>query len=183
MSVVVCPGCGLEMPSTPGVPTHRYFNAAPECWSLFGEATAFQYRHPLVWGRTHQLLVDAYAVQHAGGPHPDTSVTIHLVGLHLMLERGLPPATVPDLQRHLADDVVDWPRLDPPSDRAPMTILDVVLADGAIAHTDAVDAWAAGVWSAWTRHHDSVSAFVARHLDLLLLPPGGRARTVDDADG
>jgi hypothetical protein len=160
------------MPPDPGSPTHRYFNASPECWALFGEATAFQYEHPIVWGRSHQLLVDAYAVQHAGGSHPAKSVTIHLAGLHLVLVRGFPTAAVPDMQRHLADDVADWPRLEPPSDRGPTTILDVVLTGDTPAHTDTVDAWSADVWSAWASHHDAVATFASRHLDLPTPPPG-----------
>ena len=82
-----CVGCGALVPDTEG-PTHRYIGASPGCWVAYGrlsenEASDFRYmRHP-------QLTVDAYFAQHPGEPSPQSirSVAVHLVGLHLQLER------------------------------------------------------------------------------------------------
>lgn len=164
MSVAVCPGCRLEMPSDPGAPIHRYFDAGGECWSLFGEATAFQYANPVVWGRAHQPLVDAYAVQHAGGAHPPASVDTHLVALHLVLERAVPASAIPPLLQRLASSVDDWPVFDPPRDRGRMTILDVALADDPVVHIETVEAWARQVWATWRPHHPAVARLAADHL-------------------
>ena len=54
-------------------------------------------KHPYVFGQVHQLTVDAYAVQHAGGAHPDKSVGVHLCGLHLVLVQENAPPSVPPL--------------------------------------------------------------------------------------
>src|ERR1041384_6466827 len=68
-----CPGCGLEMPARPDAPPDGYYNTTRECWSVFTEVVGAEFANALLFGRAHQLTVDTYAVQHAGGPHPDNS--------------------------------------------------------------------------------------------------------------
>ena len=60
------------------------------------------------------MTVDAYAVQHAGGPHPDKSVDIHLCGLFLVLERGFKPVTVPPMMQRIVSTIDVWPHFAPP---------------------------------------------------------------------
>jgi hypothetical protein len=67
----------------------RKFHASAECWSVFEEVLAAHFQNSVLFGQVHQLTVDAYAVQHTGGRHPDKSVCVHLVGLCLALERGV----------------------------------------------------------------------------------------------
>jgi hypothetical protein len=66
------------MPRQPGAARHAYYNASPECWTVYSETLGAEYSRPVIFGQVHQLTVDAYAVQHAGGEHPDKSVGIHL---------------------------------------------------------------------------------------------------------
>jgi len=159
-----CPGCGLELPV--GVRGYdRKFHASAECWSLFEELLAAEFQNAALFGSVHQLSVDAYAVQHAGGRHPDKSVCVHLVGLYLMLERGIAPARVPPYLQRLASRAV-WPHLDPPAERAHLTVNDIVHAGSHQAHALRVREWAAQVWRVWGAHHD-----VARELAEDLLNP------------
>jgi hypothetical protein len=146
-----CPGCGLEMPRSDRSYDH-YFNASPECWSLFGEIGAREFENPALLGQIHQLTVDTCAVQHAGGPHPDKSVCIHLVGLYLALERGMPPERIrPAMQRLAARGT--WPHLEPPQERRWLTTYEVVLAATPEEHVRLVRQWAEQVWHAWSAHH------------------------------
>ena len=39
--------------------------------SLFEEVLAAEFQNPVLFRQIHQLTVDTYAVQHAGGQHPD----------------------------------------------------------------------------------------------------------------
>src|ERR1700730_9277266 len=118
-----CPGCGLEMPL--GDRSYdRKFHASAECWSVFEEVLAAEFQSPALFGQAHQLTVDTYAVQHAGGRHPDKSVCIHLVALHLVLEGGVAPLEVPGQLQRLARRST-WPHLDPPAERASLTVRDV----------------------------------------------------------
>jgi hypothetical protein len=146
-----CPGCGLEMPlGERGY--DRKFHASSECWSVFEEVLAAEFQNPVLFGQVHQLTVDTYAVQHAGGRHPDKSVCIHLVGLYLALERGVAPAAVPRQLQQLASRA-SWPHLDPPEERASLTVRDVALAGSPHAHALCAREWAAGVWRVWAPHH------------------------------
>jgi hypothetical protein len=156
-----CPGCRLEMPF--GERSYdRKFYASAECWSLFEEVLAAEFQNAVLFGQVHQLTVDAYAVQHAGGRHPDKSVCVHLSGLYLMLERGVAPVEVPPLLQRLASRAC-WPHLDPPEKHASMTVYDVALADSPQTHAQRVREWAAEVWRAWSPHHD-VARELARDL-------------------
>lgn len=154
-----CPGCGLLSPASEG-PVHAYFNAGPACWALFGEVSARHYGDVSL-AAAHQLTVDAYAVQHAGGPHPDKSVDVHLIGLHLVLEAGRSPGELPALYRTAIARAKDWPHLPPPDARGARTIADVATASPA-EHIATVRAWAADVWSAWSEHHRSVRDLAER---------------------
>jgi hypothetical protein len=151
----ICPGCGLAMPARPSLTAHGYYNASPECWSVYSEVLGAEYGNAVIFGQTHQLTVDAYAVQHAGGAHPDKSVDIHLAGLHLVLDRGVAPTSVPPILQQLAS-LTHFPHYDLPPSRASMTVFDVAMAADAAAHIDLSRRWATEVWQTWSHVHAEV---------------------------
>jgi hypothetical protein len=164
MNERACPGCGLRMPASAAPPGDTYYNTSAECWSVFGEVLAREYENAVLFGQVHQLTVDAYAAQHAGGPHPDKSVGVHLCGLHLALVAGARPMTVAPVLRALADRVTSWPRfVPPPRPDDATTVLDAALASDAEAHVAAVRRWAAGVWESWRDWHHTIERLVAEH--------------------
>ena len=167
VQMTTCPGCGLEMPLSKRT-YDRKFNASAECWSVFEEVLAVEFQDAVLFGQVHQLTVDAYAVQHAGGRHPDKSVCVHLVGLYLMLERGVAPMGVPPLLQRLASRT-SWLHLDPPEARAAFTVFDVAAAESPQTHALRVSEWAAEVWRVWSPHHDA-----ARELARDLVVPAER---------
>lgn len=157
VAVEACPGCGLERP--PGSPGYDgYFNTSPGCWSVYGEVLAAEFQDGVLFNEVHQLTVDAYAVQHAGGPHPDKSVCAHLVGLHLVLKEGLAPTAVPPRLQRLVGAMSSWPHFTPPSVRGTLTVRDVAAARSPAEHARRVREWAAQVWEAWQSHHGAVAA-------------------------
>src|SRR5262245_33803894 len=89
-TTVRCPGCGAAVPDLPGTP-HPYLGAVTGCWEIFGEVLAREYVDYGYPRTTNRLTTDTYAVQHPGEPSRRSiqSVNGHLVGLHLVLERGL----------------------------------------------------------------------------------------------
>jgi len=158
VSMRACPGCGLNMPLS----DHRYdrkFHASAECWSLFEQVLAAEFQNAVLFGQVHQLTVDTYAVQHAGGRHPDKSVCVHLVGLQLVLERGVAPVRVAPLLQRLASRE-SWPHLEPPPERAALTVYDVAQAGSPQTHAQRVREWAAQVWRAWSPHHEAARRLV-----------------------
>jgi hypothetical protein len=140
----------------------RKFHASAECWAVFEEVLAREFQNAALFGPVHQLTVDAYAVQHAGGGHPDKSVCVHLVGLCLVLARGVAPVDVPRRLQRLARRA-SWPHLDPPGERASLTVRDVALAGSPQVHVLRVREWAEEVWRTWRPHHD-VADDLARDL-------------------
>jgi hypothetical protein len=161
-----CPGCGLRMPASERATYQGYYNTSPECWEVYTEVLGSEYSDPTLFGQVHQLSVDTYAVQHAGGAHPDKSIAIHLCGLHLVLERGVAPTNVPRLLQRLAAVVQAWPHFPPPADRGRLMALDVALSDSVEAHIETVREWAGVVWGAWSPHHGDVAGLVSGHLSL-----------------
>lgn len=160
----ICPGCGLRMPVDPRLQYDGYFNCSAECYDIFAEVLARDYTTPYIFGNVHQTTVDAYAVQHAGGPHPDKSIAVHLLGLYLALERGLPaPAIAPYMQR-LASIVTAWPHFPPPAVTGAPTIFDIALTGDPETHVARVRQWAAAVWEAWSPHHGAIATLTHRYL-------------------
>lgn len=164
---IECAGCGLRMPPNSRPVTIGYYNTSPECWLVYTEVLAAEYGNAVLFGAVHQLTVDTYAVQHAGGPHPDKSVDVHLAGLHLVLERGIrPPYVAPHLQR-LASSVTTWPHFPPPRRVESVTVCDVALAGSIEGHISVVERWSRTVWEAWSQHHAAVADFVAHCLPVI----------------
>ncbi|HEX9902274.1 MAG TPA: DUF5946 family protein [Acidobacteriota bacterium] len=162
----VCPGFGLRLPRSAAARYNGYYSTSPECWGVYAEVLAKEFSHALLFGEVHQLTVDAYAAQHAGGRHPDKSVIIHLCGLHLVLDRGFPPANISALHQRLARTVRDWPHLPPPADMSALTVADVARAESIQDHARLARDWAVSVWRSWSPHHQTISRFVAEHLGM-----------------
>jgi len=157
-----CPGCGLVMPKRESATSHGYYNASPECWLVYTEVLAAEYSNAVLFGQAHQLTVDTYAVQHAGGPHPDKSVDVHLCGLHLVLQQGWKPVTVPPILQRIAGLIEAWPHYDPPPQIGDVTVCDVALSKSLSDHIETVKRWATLVWTAWSEHHQAVAELVLR---------------------
>lgn len=154
------------MPKRDSASYDGYFNTSAECWTVFTEVLEPEYSNAFLFGRVHQLTVDAYAVQHAGGPHPDKSVDVHLSGLYLVIEKGLQPTAVHPFLRLLVERVSHWPHFVPPDLRTQLTICDVALAANVEDHIRLVREWSHLVWKAWSPYHPDIASFVSEHLSM-----------------
>ncbi len=76
----------------------------------------------------HQLLVDAYAAQHATAASKPITTAFALVGLYLFAERGFTGGEVQRAHRALAARPRSWPRFDPPQSRGTLTVAEVLAA-------------------------------------------------------
>lgn len=152
------------MPARETSAPRSYYNTSAECWDLYTEVLANEYGNAFLFGQIHQLTVDSYAVQHAGGPHPDKSLDIHLFGLYLSLEKGIRSPYVPPLLQRLASAVEVWPHYEPPTERVAITVFDVAMADSVADHMRLSREWAQSVWQCWSEHHAEVARVVTHHL-------------------
>jgi hypothetical protein len=156
-----CPGCGASFAQSDG-PTHPYIGASAGCWTVYGDILAKEYGE-YGYPDVHRLTVDTYAVQHPGVPSPQSiqSVSIHLIGLHLVLERKLGAKAVTAALRKSVTNAPHFVWLDPPARPGELTVLDVKDAASLDAHIARVEDWARDVWQAWSSHHDTIRALAA----------------------
>lgn len=152
-----CPGCRRAYQPSEG-PTHAYIGASPGCWARYGELLALEYSDSRLM-RWHRLTVDAYAAQHPGVAERRTaqSVHVHLVGLHLVLERDVEPDRVVSALQRMADGrTFEW--FEPPSLETKAGVDEAIAAAGPDAYGVIVRAWALEVWQAWEGYHNLVRA-------------------------
>ena len=161
-----CVGCRALVPDLEG-PTHRYIGASPGCWAAYGrlsekEAADFRFM------RYHQLTVDAYCAQHPGEPSPQAvrSVAVHLVALHLQLERETPTEGLYAARQRVASLAKEgrlnlgW--LEPPASMGAVTVLRALEARDPAEYGEVARLWAESVWWAWSAHHETVRLWAAR---------------------
>jgi len=158
--LVRCPGCGARFPGA-SLPGNGQFGASPGCWAVFSEVLAKEYGDPAYFA-AHQMTVDAYKAQHPGAPSPQAvrAMAAHLIALCMSIERGASIGEVYAARKRAAEagaDAYMW--LDPPPADYPITILDVVQAQGPEAHTRRVREWAESVWARWAAHHETIRAW------------------------
>jgi hypothetical protein len=149
------------MPKKESAVCNSYYNVSPECWDLYTEVLAAEYSNAFLFGRIHQLTVDAYAVQHAGAKHPDKSVMIHLIGLHLAFVRGLQSFQIPPVLQRIASEIHTWPHFRPVEEKVSITVFNVALCSNTEEHIQVVREWAGFVWKAWAPYHYEIANFVS----------------------
>jgi hypothetical protein len=155
-----CAGCGALVPEVEG-PTHHYIGASPGCWAAYLEVLEREYAD-FRYGRAHQLTVDAYCVQHPGSPSPQAiqSVAVHLIGLHLQLERGFPTQDLAGARQRAATCAkrgeIDFMWLEPPAAPGKITVLYLRDAGSPAEHVQRAREWAESAWEAWSVHHGTV---------------------------
>lgn len=151
-----CRGCGVVLPD-PGAVADPHIGASPGCWAAYGDVVGREYGE---WGfpSIHRLTADSYAAQHPGEPSAKRvqSVGIHLVALHLSIDRGIEASRITrEIGRLIVDpSALRW--LEPPQPESWLTIADVRGAPSLRDHTARVQRWARSVWQAWADHHETV---------------------------
>jgi hypothetical protein len=157
-----CPGCGVSLPGSAAL--HGRSLASEACWQLYGEVAGYELAHLASLGRFHQLLVDTYIAQHAGGSSPAIGVAFALIGLRLTLDDGWRGEEVRDAHRYLAESFREWPAFDPPTRRSKTTVFDLALAASPEIYVVTIQRWAADVWASWRDSQDEVLALIDARL-------------------
>ncbi len=158
----ICPGCGVELAVSEGL-THRYLESSPACWETFGRIIGKEFGDPSYWP-LHTLTVDTFAAQHPGTRSDQTrhSAAFHLVGLCLVMERGMDPTASGRFRQKGGTTHKDLPWLEPPEYLGAMTTADVAPASTPGEHARLVRAWGRAVWDAWHEYHPTVRAWTDR---------------------
>ena len=104
----------------------------------------------------HQYVVDAFGAQHATDDSKPIGVAFALIGLCLHLERGWTGREVQLAHVRLARTRRSWPTFPLPADRGDVAIHDVLAAEPGPERDNAIEAWSASVWRAWSGSHERV---------------------------
>lgn len=160
----VCPGCGLVLPASDG-PVDARYNASPACYALYGELTGYTVGRGYRAGDfIHQLLVDAYAAQHASDQMKPITLAFALIGLYLVNERGGTGADAQQMHLRLANSPrkpKTWPRFEPRPLAGSLTVADVLRGEPGEQRDAALRAWARSVWEAWHDQRETLAALIA----------------------
>ncbi|MCV3273890.1 DUF5946 family protein [Roseobacter sinensis] len=102
-AATVCEGCAGRFAAIDG-PLHDYLTVSAGCWARFGQALAMHYSDHRYWP-AHQLLTDAYVLQHSRGNDRRSiqSVHVHLAALYAQLCLGHAEPRSIALRRALAE--------------------------------------------------------------------------------
>jgi Family of unknown function (DUF5946) len=130
--------------------------ASSACWTRFAEVGVSLPPTPM-----SRLVTDAYMAQHPGVPERRAiqSVCLHLTGMCLVLEHGLPVGKLSRMLQRILSTPPEWRWLEPPERNGERTIFDVDEALGTNDAPDVIERYVRSIWAAWGQHHDTVEAW------------------------
>ncbi|MGY1608492.1 DUF5946 family protein [Geodermatophilus sp. SYSU D00700] len=158
---ITCAGCGARVRAD--VQSQHLASSRPACSAAYDAVLARSYQD-IARRPVHQLLVDAWTVQHpqASSRVHDQSIALHLMTLCLFIDRDVDPLLGPRLHKEMMAGRPSFEHLPPPADRGQITVLAVLEAEGPDDHDRAAWNWARSAWSAWGEHHATVEQWVGR---------------------
>lgn len=164
-------------------PSHRYIGASPACWALYAPLTVGNAPDAALLAGTRVppdasvppspaepalgvLLVDAYAAQHAGVPSPQAvqSVAVHLLAMHGVIDRGVPPERAMWIRRRAVRTRGAYHWLSPPPAGEALTVRHLFAGGGVAVPASAAD-YVRSVHEAWRRRAgDTIAAWYERYV-------------------
>jgi hypothetical protein len=137
----------------------------PNDEELYNELAYYTLAHPDP-AFIHQLLVDAYTVQHASATTKPIAITFALIGLYLAVEKNFTGKQVQRVHMQLARSRKIWPSFSLPSDRGTMTVADVASVPPGVERDAAIHQWCSVVWKAWRGSREPIAALLRNELDI-----------------
>jgi hypothetical protein len=110
----------------------------------------------------HQLVVDAWAAQHANAASKPIGVFFAVLGLYLHVEHGFTGRAVQKAHMKLAQRPEPWPVGPLPTTRGAVTATDVLAAPPGPIRDAAISRWAASVWATYVHQRDTIDALLRR---------------------
>ncbi|MBI3579003.1 MAG: serine/threonine protein kinase [Ignavibacteriales bacterium] len=159
----LCSGCGILLPN-PEFSTKSRYSSSAACWNLYGELTAYTLSNAGP-DFLHQIVVDAYAAQHAGVSSPNISTAFALIGLCLVFESGYTGRQVQNAHRMLAARSKSWPSFSPQRLAKALTVKNVIDAEPGIRRDEMIRRYAKSVWEAWSDEHTRVKRVITKYFE------------------
>ncbi len=111
----------------------------------------------------HQHVVDAWAAQQADELTKPIKLTFALVGLYLHVEKGFSGRQVQRVHMTLARRQRNWPSFPLPRQRGSITAIQVLAAPAGHERDQAINAWCASVWGAFSESHQAIAELLQQH--------------------
>jgi hypothetical protein len=104
----------------------------------------------------HQLIVDAYGVQHAHGGSKPIAVAFALIGLYLFAQMHYTGREVQRVHMRLGEQKQDYPAFMLPKSRGPITAAHVLEAPEGLERDRRIKEWAKSTWEAFIGNQPQV---------------------------
>lgn len=111
----------------------------------------------------HQYVVDAWTAQHADEKTKPIALTFALVGLHLHVDKGFSGRQVQLIHMRMAQHKRRWPSFPLPQERGTITVEEVLARPAGPERDQAINAWCASVWGAFSESHQAVAELLRQH--------------------
>ena len=121
------------------------------------------YTYAMTRGRERflvQHVADAQTAQTATAQTKPIGLVFALLGLYLHVELGASGLEVQRVHIKLAKHKREWPTLPLPTERGPLTPIDVLATPAGEPRDAAIDAWCAAVWRAYASAREAIAALV-----------------------
>ncbi len=162
MNKSICPGCGLELTGT-DTEIDKEFHASSACRNLVYELTYYTLSLQDQYF-IHQLVVDAYAAQHAKSTNTLITIFFPVLGLYLVNERGFTGKQVQNTHVSFARKWKEWPFFEVPTEKATLTVADV-LHTPLNERQEMIMKWSASVWKIWKPQNKKIKHEVEKRLN------------------
>ena len=108
--------------------------------------------------------MDTYAAQHSGLNVKPITTAFALIGLYLTFERGYTGKEVQRAHMILGKVHRQWSLINPPKEKAALTVLNVVLGLTEEIYREHINAWGKSVWLLWSPQHENIGKLVEMYL-------------------
>jgi hypothetical protein len=135
----------------------------PSDLELYYELSYYTLAHPDP-SFIHQLMVDAYAAQHADETTKPIAIVFALLGLYLHVDKGFTGKQVQKAHMQLAKYRRQWVRPHCPVNRGEIEISHVIAAVPGTPRDAMIHQWCASVWSAWKENCQPIVELARREL-------------------
>ncbi len=133
------------------------------CRDLYNDLAFYTLPHPDHDLFIHQYAVDTYNAQHAQSNGKPVALAAPLIGLYLFCEKGFTGKRVQNAHMQLGNEMKKFPMFPLSTQKATITVADVLAAAPGAKRDQAIKDWACAVWQTWKPHAQEVKTWLAEY--------------------
>ena len=150
-----CLICGAQLPE------------GKTCGDAYNELLEYTLSHPDQRYFIHQHIVDAYGAQHITENTKPVAAAASLMGLYLFVERNYSGKEVQKAHMQAGNKMKEWPKLQIPTEKARITVADVLAVFPGESRDRKIKEWVRAVWDLWRKEQKRIAQFSDANLGLV----------------